>query len=162
MKFALIFLVGCSAVSPIEKTIQLLSDLQAKVVADGENEAKTYEEFTAFCHDESMNLQFAIKTGKADAERASAAIAESSARIEGAEAKIDELATTLATSQEDLASATKIREQEASDFAKIDADLAETIDMIGRAHGIIEREMNKHSFVQTDAMPKVTALYRKS
>ena len=39
----------------------------------------------------------------------------------------------------------------------MDADLAETIDMITRAIGIIEREMSKHSFVQSGhSMDKVT------
>jgi len=157
MKFTLItLLVGCSAVSPIEKTLQLLSDLQAKVVKDGEVEAKNYEEFSDYCHDESMDTQFAIKTGKSASERASATVAESSARIEGAATKIEELAATIGTEQADLASATKIREHEAADFVKMDADLAETVDMITRAHGIIEREMNKGAFVQGGSLTMIT------
>merc|ERR1719454_2371319 len=43
-----------------------------------------------------------------------------------------------------------------ADFVKMDADLAETIDMLGRAIGIIEREMKKHAFVQGGSMQKVT------
>ena len=40
----------------------------------------------------------------------------------------------------------------------MDADLAETVDMLGRAIGIIEREMAKHSFIQGESasMQKVT------
>merc|ERR1719262_528422 len=37
----------------------------------------------------------------------------------------------------------------------VDADLAETVDMLGRAIGIIEREMSKHAFVQSGGMDKV-------
>merc|ERR1719262_2165022 len=37
----------------------------------------------------------------------------------------------------------------------VDADLAETVDMLTRAIGIIEREMSKHSFVQAGGMDKV-------
>merc|ERR1719454_1842377 len=43
-----------------------------------------------------------------------------------------------------------------ADFVKMDADLAETVDMLGRAIGIIEREMKKHAFVQGGSMQKVT------
>jgi len=157
MKFALTLLLACAAVSPIEKTVELLSGLQAKVVKDGEAESKNYEEFSKFCHDESMETGFQIKTGKADAERAAATVAESAAKIDGASAKIEELSATIGTSQADLASAIKIRDQEAADFKKMDADLAETVDMLGRAHGIIEREMKKTSFVQVGSMPKITA-----
>jgi len=155
MKGALILAVACSAVSPIEKTIQLLGDLQAKIVKEGETESKLYEEFTDYCNDESKETQFAIKTGKSDSERAAATVADETAKIGAAEAKIDELSTTIATNEKDLAAATEIRDKEHADFVKMDADLAETIDMLSRAIGIIEREMAKHSFIQGDSMQKV-------
>ena len=48
----------------------------------------------------------------------------------------------------------------------MDADMSETIDMIGRAIDIIEREMKKHSFVQGSSAMKVryigTPLYRNA
>jgi len=157
MKSALVLLLTCSAVSPIEKTIQLLEDLQAKIVKEGEAEAKLYEEFTDFCNDESKETQFEIKTGKGASERASAAIADETAKIGAAEAKIDELSTTIATNEKDLGAATEIREKEHADFVKMDADLAETVDMLTRAIGIIERELAKTgSFIQSDSMKKVT------
>ena len=90
--FALI--VACAAVSPIEKTIELLESLQAKIVKEGEAEAKLYEEFTSFCNDESKETQFEIKTAKADVERAEAAIADETAKIGVAETKIEELSTS--------------------------------------------------------------------
>ena len=156
MQLALAFLVAVSAVSPIEKTIQLLGDLQAKIVKEGETESKLYEEFTDYCNDESKETQFEIKTGKANSERASATVADKTAKIGAAEAKIDELSTTIATNEADVKAATEIRDKEHADFVKMDADLAETIDMLGRAIGIIEREMKKSSFVQGDSMQKVT------
>jgi len=149
-------LVLCSAVSPIEKTLELLSSLQAKIVKEGEAEQKSYEEFSDYCNDESKETQFEIKTGKAAVERFNAAIADNAAKIGAAEAKIEELSTTTATNTKDLASATEIRDKEKADFVKLDADLSESVDMLKRAIGIIEREMSKHSFVQTDGMKKVT------
>merc|ERR1740138_335451 len=126
MKAVVALLVACAAVSPIEKTIQLLGDLQAKIV-------------------------------KGASERASATIADETAKIGAAEAKIDELSTTIATNEKDLGAATEIREKEHADFLKMDADLAETVDMLTRAIGIIERELAKTgSFIQSDSMKKVT------
>ena len=78
---------------------------------EGEAEAKLYEEFTDFCNDESKETQFEIKTGKGASERASAAVADETAKIGAAEAKIEELSTGIATNEKDLAAATEIRDK---------------------------------------------------
>jgi len=153
--FALI--VACAAVSPIEKTIELLESLQAKIVKEGEAEAKLYEEFTSFCNDESKETQFEIKTAKADVERAEAAIADETAKIGVAETKIEELSTSIATAEKDLASATEIREKENADFVKLEKELMSAVSMLERAIAIIEREMAKTGFIQGgDSMKKIS------
>merc|ERR1719440_1710859 len=95
-----------------------------------------------------MDLQFSIETGKKDVERAKATIADEEAKIGGAEAKIEELSTTIATGEKDLASATEIREKENDDFKKLEKELMEAVSMLERAYGIIEREMAKTGFIQ--------------
>jgi len=141
----------------MEKTIQLLEGLSAKIVKEGESEAALYEKFTAYCNDESKETQFEVKTSKADAERASAALADETAKIGAAEAKIEELSTTIATAEKDLASATKIREKENADFTKVESELMEGVSMLERAIAIIEREMAKTGFIQgADSMKKVS------
>merc|ERR1719324_1562494 len=60
-----------------------------------------------------------------------------------------------AMSPKDLEAATKIRKAEAADYEASDADLAETIDMLRRAIAILEKEMAKTGFIQTDAISKV-------
>merc|ERR1719484_26701 len=100
------------------------------------------------CHDDSMDLQFQIETGKKDVERAKATIADEEAKIGSAEAKIEELSTTIATGEKDLAAATEIREKENADFVKLEKELMEAVSMLERAYGIIEREMAKTGFIQ--------------
>jgi len=150
-------LVACAAVSPMEKTIQLLEGLSAKIVKEGEVEAKLYDKFTSYCNDESKETQFEITTAKSDAERASATVADETAKIGAGEAKIEELSTTIATAEKDLASATKIRVKENADFEKVQAELMEGVSMLERAIAIIEREMAKTGFIQgADSMKKVS------
>merc|ERR1719201_1477052 len=112
------------------------------------------------CHDDSMDLGFQIETGKKDVERAKATIADETAKIGAAEAKIEELSTTIATGEKDLASATEIREKENDDFTKLEKELMEAVSMLERAYGIIEREMAKTGFIQgkisKESMEKVT------
>merc|ERR1719380_225433 len=113
------------------------------------------------CHDDSMDLQFSIETGKKDVARAKATIADEEAKIGGAEAKIEELSTTIATGEKDLASATEIREKENADFKALEKELMEAVSMLERAYGIIEREMAKTGFIQgkasKESMDKVMA-----
>merc|ERR1719183_2758865 len=52
--------------NPIEKVVQMMSDLSAKIIAEGEECQKTYEEFSEWCEDRSKELGFEIKTGKAN------------------------------------------------------------------------------------------------
>jgi len=148
--FALLAVAFASGVSPIEKTIQLLEDLEAKVVKDGEAEAKVYEEFQEYCKDTAKETMFDIKTGKSGSERFSAAVDDFVAKIGVAETKIGELSDAIANDEKDLKSATAIRKKEYKDFMKVDADLGASVDMIERAIGILERELAKTGFMQMD------------
>jgi hypothetical protein len=142
-------------VSPIEKIIQLLGDLEAKIIKDGEETQKLYEEFTDFCKDTSKDTQFELKTSKSDAERFAATVADKEAEISALETKIGELSTTIATNSKDLEAATAIRKKEKADYDTADAELAETVDMLRRAIAILEKEMSKTGFLQTSSMGKV-------
>merc|ERR1719352_1161063 len=110
--WSLCLLATATSVSPIEKVLQLLGDLEAKIVKDGEAQQKIYEEFTDHCSDTSKELQFAIKTGKSDAERFSAAVDDSTAEIQGLEAKIGDLGSSVASNEQDLKEATELRNKE--------------------------------------------------
>jgi hypothetical protein len=156
---SLFFFTICSAlavsVSPIEKILQLLGDLEAKIIKDGEATQKLYEEFTDFCKDTSKDTQFELKTSKSDAERYAASVADKEAEISALETKIGELSTTIATNSKDLAAATEIRKKEKADYDTADAELGETVDMLRRAIAILEKEMSKTGFLQTSSMSKV-------
>merc|ERR1719247_3770172 len=70
------------------------------------------------------------------------------ATILDADSTIGDMAKVVARNEADLAAATEIRDKEHADFAASDAELAETIDMLGRAIGIIAKEMKGGSFAQ--------------
>jgi len=138
--------LGCvqtSSASPIAKVVQLLSDLQAKIVTEGEEAQKVYEEFAEFCEDRSRQLGFDIKTTKAQAEDLKAVIAKETATMGSLDAKIEELASGISTDAADLKAATEIRTKEKKDFGVEEKELMEVIDMLGRAVGVLEREMQK-------------------
>merc|ERR1719321_1380386 len=129
--------------NPIEKVIEMISELEQKVIGEGEAAQKLYDEFSEWCEEESKNLQFEIKTGKAEAEALTATIDKAVSDIKALDEKIEELSASIATDEADLKAATAIREKEHADFAAEEAELVEDVDALERAIGILEREMAK-------------------
>merc|ERR1719169_344771 len=125
-----------------------MSSLQQKVLKEGEAGQKAYEKFAEWCKDEAVLKQYEIETGEGNVESLKAAIEKETATISVEESKIDDAAQKVAVNSKDLAAATEIRKKEAADFSVADADLAETIDMLSRAIGIIEKNMRATGFVQ--------------
>merc|ERR1719464_2066972 len=127
--------------SPIAKVVSMLSELQATIIKEGEVAQKENEEYSEWCEDRARNLGFEIKTGKSESESLQASISQEAATISSLQAKVDELLASIGTDQEDLKAATHIRDVENKDFAAMENDLVETISMLQRATGILEREM---------------------
>jgi len=144
--FLVLSLVRCaesSDASPIGKVLEMLSDLQGKILSEGNNAQKVYSEFTEWCEDTSKDLDFQIKTSKSDIDELKASIEKDTSTILSMNSKVDELSSHIATDEADLTAATKIRDAEASDFGAEHKELAETIDILERAIAILEREAAK-------------------
>jgi len=135
--------VSTSEVSPVEKVIQMLSELEAKVIGEGRDAQKTYDEYSEFCEDKSRQLGFEIKTGKAEVEELTATIEQETSASAALETKIEDLSNSIQTDETDLAAATKIRDHEAADFAVEEKELTEVLSMLERATAILTREMAK-------------------
>merc|ERR1719191_777794 len=135
---------------PISKIISMLSDLQAKVIKEGEVAQKEYDEYAEWCEEESKNLQFEIKTAKAKIEELKATIEDAISKSGSKDEEIGELSASIATDEADLKAATEIRTKEHADFAVEEAELVDVVDTLERAIGILEKEMSKGgaAFVQ--------------
>merc|ERR1719382_902269 len=133
--------------SPIGKVLEMISGLQAKIISEGEKAQKVYEEFSEWCEESNKNLNFEIKTGKTEVSELKATISEETAIIESLTSRLEELAGKLKVDEQDLKAATHIREAEAADFAAEKKELDETIDILNRAIGILEKHGS--SLVQT-------------
>merc|ERR1712129_252019 len=131
-------------VSPITKVLQLMSDMQTKIIGEGEAAHAIYAEFAEMCEERSKNLQFEIKTGKGEIADLKAVIDEETATTESLTTKVEELTASIATDEADLDAATKIRAKESADFLAEEKELSEVIDSLQRAIGILEKEMAKH------------------
>jgi len=137
--------VVVQANSPVAKVVSMISELQATITKEGETAQKEFEEFAAWCKDRDQNLGFEIKTAEAESARLKASISHETATIGSQQAKVEELIASIATHDADMKAASKIRDAEKKDFAAGEKELMETIDIVGRAIGILEKEMKAGS-----------------
>jgi len=130
-------------INPVSKVVSMISELQTQISNEGATAKTQYAELVETCEDRIRNLGFEIKTGTSEADSLKAAIAKEVAALIVFNSKVEELAGALATDEADLKAAAQIRTKEAADFAAQEKELMETIDMVSRATGILEREMAK-------------------
>merc|ERR1740130_448376 len=123
-----ISLSGKAGVSPIEKVIEMISELQQKIIGEGDAAQKTYDEFSEWCEEESRNLHNEIKTAKGEVEDLQAVLDKANSDIDVEDEKIATHTGTIATDEADLKAASAIREKEAGVFAAEEMDLSEQID----------------------------------
>jgi hypothetical protein len=140
------------AANPMNKVFELMDECATKIKADGEAEAKAYKEYFDWCDETAKNAGFDIKTATSAKEKLEAKIAKLTSDIGVSTQKVEDLAAAIAANDADLKAATGVREKENADFAAAEAELVDGVDTLGRAIGIIEREMAKgaSAFAQID------------
>jgi len=136
--------------NPLAKVLDLVDELSAKIVKEGEVEQKAYDEYLQWCQNAVQETGFAIETATKEKGELEAKLVEVAAEIETSTSKIEELAAAIATNEADLSSATSIREKEAAEFAKNEKEMMEVLSALDRAISILEKEFAKNpaSFAQ--------------
>jgi hypothetical protein len=152
--FALV-LGGASATTvgdPLGKVFELMSALSAKITAEGEAEAKAFNDYVEWCDEAAANLHNEIKTGGEKKEELDATISKCKADIEAASVKIEDLSGAISADEKELKEATAIRTKEVAVFEASEKELVDAIDTLDRAVGILQKEMEKSpaSFAQVD------------
>merc|ERR1719394_1299850 len=130
--FAALAGARASEQNPLGKVIELMDSLTAKIVAEGEAEAKAYKEFFEWCDDAARTYNQNIQTASTSKEKLEAAIAKHAGDIEASTAQIGELAASIASDDKDLQDAKLIRQKEAKDFAGNEAELVDVVDTLSR------------------------------
>merc|ERR1719174_936370 len=134
--------------SAVTKVIQLISDLEAKILKEGTASAKVYDDYGEWCEDESKKLGHEIKTLSLQVEDLKATIDKETTTAEEMTAKIEELTAAISVDEKDLKAAKEIRDKEHADFKAEEAELSETISALERAIAILTREMGGAALVQ--------------
>jgi len=136
------------ATNPVQKIIELLTQLESKVIKDGEAEQKAFEEYAEWCETGAKDKEWEIKTAKSEIEDLESVIAKASSDIDEMTAKISDLAGSISTNEADLKAATEIRDKEHTDFAASESELVDAIDTLDRAITVLERKLNGAALMQ--------------
>merc|ERR1719262_1714723 len=131
--------------SPLAKVTSLLSDLQAKVIKDGETAQKEYAEYSEWCEEKYKDLSYEIKTGKAQVATLKATIIKEASAIDALGTKIEEIVASVASEEADLKSATALRAEESAAFSSEEKELMDIVDTLERAIRVLNKEMKSGS-----------------
>jgi len=136
--------------NPIRKVVTLLQDMQKKVEAEGEKEAKLYEEFMCYCKNGGADLQASISAAETKIPAVSSNIEEGEQRLAQTKADLKQNQEDRSAANTAMAEATALREKEAATFAANKAEYDTNIAAIAKAVAAIEKGV-AGGFLQTGA-----------
>merc|ERR1719335_411276 len=124
---------GSTSVTPIQKVIQMLTDMQAKGKSEMEDEASRFAEYKTFCKDTAWDKTTSIKTATAAIEQLSADIDKGASDIMEAAKAISTLDADITAWKQDITVQTRERKEAKAVFDTVHADYTESIDAVSRA-----------------------------
>jgi len=139
-------------VSPIEKVIEMLTDLQAEVITEGKAEAETYDKYACFCKDVTEEKSKAIEDGTAEQEELMATIEKETSNREKYDEKMQELQKRLGEIFEETKEAEAKRHEEKLLYDSNVLDMEGALRALDAA--IAELKASKPSLLQMKAMLK--------
>jgi hypothetical protein len=105
-----------SKIEPIEQVLNMLTDLQAKVVITGKEEAKTYDQYACFCKDSTEEKTAAIEKGQTDVDTLVGKINSKNSDRNGIDQLMEELNTEIGTLTKEMADETAMHHKNKASF----------------------------------------------
>jgi len=155
---SLLLVAPATSVTPIEKVIQMLTEMKETGIKEKQDEEVAMSKFSTWCGNTQSFKTTAIKKAEAaltqlaaDIEKAASDAAAAGKAIEGLDADIFQY-------EADKKEATEVRAKEHADFEALHADYSESIDAIERAIDVIKAgPQGQVSLVQIAQLPKLPA-----
>lgn len=127
-------------VTPTQKVIQLLADMEAKAKKMKQAEEVEFAKFSQFCTDKQASTAKEIEEAAKLMETLAADIAKLESDIADLTEKIDGLHSDIATDQADLEKAKKQREKDHASYSEEIQDLTESTDALERAISVLKKQ----------------------
>merc|ERR1719421_639066 len=130
-----------------------MEGLRTKILAEGEEEAHTYDKMACFCKDTTAEKQAAIEDGENKKEELMSQIAELTEMRDELDETIKSLLEEIKAAEEEIAKATEGREKEKALFEKNSADLISALEALDAAIASL-KSSKPASFLQLQGLGK--------
>eukprot|EP00933_Yihiella_yeosuensis_P071816 TRINITY_DN80057_c0_g1_i1.p1 TRINITY_DN80057_c0_g1~~TRINITY_DN80057_c0_g1_i1.p1 ORF type:complete len:709 (+),score=238.47 TRINITY_DN80057_c0_g1_i1:60-2186(+) len=135
--------VHAGTASPVAKALELLAGMKDRIEKESKEATVLFRQESSLCEKRSTELKYSIKAARKEVDELRAVIVKESGIVKGLELKVRKLTEGTAENEDELEKAVALRKKENDAFKVTDKDLAETVDAITRASGIIEEELHK-------------------
>eukprot|EP00429_Kryptoperidinium_foliaceum_P079816 CAMPEP_0176225786 /NCGR_PEP_ID=MMETSP0121_2-20121125/21932_1 /TAXON_ID=160619 /ORGANISM="Kryptoperidinium foliaceum, Strain CCMP 1326" /LENGTH=233 /DNA_ID=CAMNT_0017565047 /DNA_START=21 /DNA_END=718 /DNA_ORIENTATION=+ len=140
-----------SKMAAVNKVVDLLENLQGKVLAEGETEAKTYEKFACFCKDTTKEKVEEIQKNEDAKAELSATIEDLSSKRTDADQLIQDKEDEIVQHEKDQASADAQRAGTKKEYDANAADLEAALEALNGAIMTLKAS-KKPSFAQVQSV----------
>lgn len=141
--------------NPMRKIISMLQDMAGEIEREGEIETEIFDKALCACEGGEKGLQTSIDESTAAIEESSAALKSSTAQKAQLEQEVKDHTAAKAAAEEDLASATTLRDKENAKFIAEETDSKTNLASLGKAIPAIEEGMAGASLMQLPRMNKL-------
>jgi len=124
---------GRSAVTPVQKVLQMLGDMKVKGQNEMEAEQKVYTDYSKFVRTRSRELEYEIKTAKTTVEKLIAKITKADADVAKLRKDVAANEAEAATLEADVKAATEMREKASAKFLGEQTDYEESLYALDKA-----------------------------
>merc|ERR1719460_252745 len=137
----------------VQKVLELMEGLRTKILAEGEEEAHTYDKMACFCKDTTAEKQAAIEDGENKKEELMSQIAELTEMRDELDETIKKLLEEIKKAEEEIAKATEERNKEKALFETNSADLISALEALDAAIASL-KSSKPASFLQLQGLGK--------
>lgn len=135
----------------VNKVIHLFEELQSQVLAEGEKEAASYNQFSCFCKDTTREKNDAIQTGQDDKASLETKIEELQERRDDLDNEIEDLLEDIKDAEKKMKKETDERHKTNKQYLADAGDLAGAIEAVKNALRVIKAAV-KPSLAQIQSM----------
>jgi len=164
MRVVALFFVAASATSdtkltPIDRVVELIEGLRAKIVADGAAEQTVYDKYACWCEETTARKAAAIENAKLLIEELGKNILELKGRLGTYQAEIAKLEKDIADTTEEINKAEEMRKKEHEEYIQKKGDLEHALENLIKAIDVLTKGT---TFEKSENQKNIDASMEKS
>merc|ERR1719327_2418849 len=168
MRVVALFFVAASATtdvetagqgSPIDRVVELIEGLRAKIVADGAAEQTVYDKYACWCEETTARKAAAIENAKLLIEELGKNILELKGRLGTYQAEIAKLEKDIADTTEEINKAEEMRKKEHEEYIQKKGDLEHALENLIKAIDVLTKGT---TFEKSEGQKNIDASMEKS